>query len=91
MPYVYSSVTVESILRIMLDITVHYRTRAVQISPEINIMTAGNRWTNPLPTFSSLITVMILPAIQINIRAGEMPPKEDNGVAYAKIPLNLLW
>ena len=43
MPYVYSSVTVESIIRIMLDITVHYRTRAVQISPEINIMTAGNR------------------------------------------------
>ena len=34
--------------------------------------------------------VLILPAIQINIRAGEMPPKEDNGVAYAKIPLNLL-
>ncbi|MEY4961283.1 MAG: hypothetical protein RL610_1462 [Pseudomonadota bacterium] len=34
--------------------------------------------------------VLILPAIQINIRAGEMPPKESNGVAYAKIPLNLL-
>ena len=34
--------------------------------------------------------VLILPAIQINIRAGQMPPKEDNGVAYAKIPLNLL-
>jgi glyoxylase-like metal-dependent hydrolase (beta-lactamase superfamily II) len=34
--------------------------------------------------------VLILPAIQINIRAGEMPPKEANGVAYAKIPLNAL-
>lgn len=34
--------------------------------------------------------VLILPAVQINIRAGELPPKEDNGVAYAKIPLNLL-
>ena len=34
--------------------------------------------------------VLILPAVQINIRAGEMPPKEDNGVAYAKIPLNAL-
>jgi glyoxylase-like metal-dependent hydrolase (beta-lactamase superfamily II) len=34
--------------------------------------------------------VLILPAIQINIRAGEMPPKEGNGVSYAKIPLNLL-
>jgi glyoxylase-like metal-dependent hydrolase (beta-lactamase superfamily II) len=34
--------------------------------------------------------VLILPAVQINIRAGEMPPKEANGVAYAKIPLNAL-
>jgi hypothetical protein len=34
--------------------------------------------------------VLILPAVQINIRAGELPPKEDNGVAYVKIPLNTL-
>jgi glyoxylase-like metal-dependent hydrolase (beta-lactamase superfamily II) len=34
--------------------------------------------------------VLILPAVQINIRAGDLPPKEDNGVAYAKIPLNAL-
>ena len=34
--------------------------------------------------------VLILPAVQINIRAGEFPPKEDNGVAYLKIPLNAL-
>jgi glyoxylase-like metal-dependent hydrolase (beta-lactamase superfamily II) len=34
--------------------------------------------------------VLILPAVQINIRAGELPPKEDNGIAYAKIPLNVL-
>jgi glyoxylase-like metal-dependent hydrolase (beta-lactamase superfamily II) len=34
--------------------------------------------------------VLILPAVQINIRAGEFPPKEDNGVAYVKIPLNAL-
>lgn len=33
---------------------------------------------------------LILPSVQINIRAGEMPPKEDNGVAYLKIPLNAL-
>ena len=32
--------------------------------------------------------VLILPAIQINIRAGNLPPAESNGVAYAKIPLN---
>ena len=34
--------------------------------------------------------VLILPAVQINIRAGELPPKEDNGIAYAKIPFNAL-
>jgi glyoxylase-like metal-dependent hydrolase (beta-lactamase superfamily II) len=33
---------------------------------------------------------LILPAVQINIRAGELPPKEANGIAYAKIPLNTL-
>lgn len=34
--------------------------------------------------------LLILPAVQINIRAGEMPPKESNGMAYLKIPLNAL-
>ena len=34
--------------------------------------------------------VLILPAVQINIRAGELPPREANGIAYAKIPLNAL-
>ncbi len=31
---------------------------------------------------------LILPAIQVNIRAGNLPPAEDNGVQYLKIPLN---
>lgn len=34
--------------------------------------------------------VLILPSVQVNIRAGEMPPKDDNGVAYLKIPVNAL-
>ena len=34
--------------------------------------------------------VLILPAVQINIRAGELPPKESNGTAYVKIPINAL-
>jgi hypothetical protein len=34
--------------------------------------------------------VLILPAVQVNIRAGELPPKEGNGIAYLKIPLNTL-
>ncbi|ACC75281.1 MBL fold metallo-hydrolase [Paraburkholderia phymatum] len=31
---------------------------------------------------------LILPAVQINVRAGEFPPPEANGVRYLKIPLN---
>ena len=34
--------------------------------------------------------MLILPAVQINIRAGHLPPKEANGTAYVKIPLNAL-
>ena len=30
---------------------------------------------------------LILPAIQVNVRAGNLPPAEDNGVRYLKIPL----
>jgi len=31
---------------------------------------------------------LILPSIQINIRAGKLPEKESNGSAYLKLPLN---
>ena len=31
---------------------------------------------------------LILPSVQVNMRAGHMPPAEDNGVTYLKIPLN---
>jgi glyoxylase-like metal-dependent hydrolase (beta-lactamase superfamily II) len=34
--------------------------------------------------------VLILPSVQVNIRAGEMPPAEANGIAYLKIPVNAL-
>lgn len=33
---------------------------------------------------------LILPSIQVNMRAGELPPAEDNGRRYLKIPLNVL-
>ncbi len=33
---------------------------------------------------------LILPAVQVNIRAGQLPPPEDNGTSYLKLPLNLL-
>jgi len=31
---------------------------------------------------------LILPAVQVNMRAGQFPPAEDNGVSYLKIPLD---
>ncbi|MDE2427809.1 MAG: MBL fold metallo-hydrolase [Burkholderiales bacterium] len=34
--------------------------------------------------------VLLLPAIQINIRAGDFPDAETNGIRYLKIPLNSL-
>ncbi len=33
---------------------------------------------------------LLLPAVQVNIRAGELPPAESNGVTYLKIPVNQL-
>ena len=33
---------------------------------------------------------LILPSVQVNIRAGHLPPPEENGTRYLKLPLNLL-
>jgi glyoxylase-like metal-dependent hydrolase (beta-lactamase superfamily II) len=33
---------------------------------------------------------LILPAVQVNMRAGQLPPAEDNGTRYLKIPLDAL-
>jgi glyoxylase-like metal-dependent hydrolase (beta-lactamase superfamily II) len=33
---------------------------------------------------------LILPSVQVNMRAGQLPPAEDNGTRYLKIPLDVL-
>ncbi|WP_298726163.1 MBL fold metallo-hydrolase [uncultured Ferrovibrio sp.] len=33
---------------------------------------------------------LILPSVQVNMRAGHLPPPEDNGVRYLKLPLDAL-
>lgn len=33
---------------------------------------------------------LILPSIQVNIRAGEMPPADEQGKVYLKLPINQL-
>jgi hypothetical protein len=51
------------------------------------------------PTFIDLRTsrddtlslpALIIPSIQVNIRAGRLPDTEDNDISYVKIPLNVL-
>jgi glyoxylase-like metal-dependent hydrolase (beta-lactamase superfamily II) len=37
---------------------------------------------------SLAMPALILPAVQVNMRAGQLPPAEDNGVRYLKIPLD---
>lgn len=36
------------------------------------------------------VPTLILPSIQVNVRAGRLPPPDDNGVAYLRIPVNAL-
>jgi glyoxylase-like metal-dependent hydrolase (beta-lactamase superfamily II) len=36
------------------------------------------------------VPALILPSLQVNIRAGQLPPAEDDGMRYLKIPLNAL-
>ena len=36
------------------------------------------------------VPTLILPSIQINVRGGQMPPPDDNGVSYLRIPVNAL-
>ena len=33
---------------------------------------------------------LIIPAVQVNMRAGEMPPAEENGTSYIKVPVDIL-
>ena len=34
--------------------------------------------------------LLLLPSIQVNIRAGKLPPPDANGVRYLKIPVKLV-
>lgn len=36
------------------------------------------------------VPVLLLPSVQVNMRAGHLPPAEANGVRYLKIPINAL-
>jgi hypothetical protein len=34
--------------------------------------------------------MLLVPSIQVNVRAGHLPPADDNGVSYLRIPMNVL-
>jgi hypothetical protein len=34
--------------------------------------------------------VLMVPSVQVNMRAGHLPPPESNGTRYLKIPLDKL-
>jgi glyoxylase-like metal-dependent hydrolase (beta-lactamase superfamily II) len=34
--------------------------------------------------------VLIIPSVQVNIRAGELPPPDEKGVRYLRVPVNVL-
>lgn len=36
------------------------------------------------------VPTLILPSVQVNVRGGQLPPPEADGVSYLKIPLNVL-
>lgn len=36
------------------------------------------------------VPTLMLPSIQVNVRGGRLPPADDNGVSYLRIPLNAL-
>ena len=53
---------------------------AVSVEEFVKMRTARDK-TLPLPN-------LILPSVQVNIHAGNMPAKEANGISYLKMPLN---
>jgi glyoxylase-like metal-dependent hydrolase (beta-lactamase superfamily II) len=36
------------------------------------------------------LPALLIPAVQVNMRAGALPPPEANGISYLKLPVNLL-
>ena len=34
------------------------------------------------------LPALMLPSVQVNVRAGQLPPKDSNGIAYIRIPID---
>lgn len=71
----------ETMVRQQRDSNIHIRD-SVSEGDFVNMRTARDK-TLEMP-------VLMLPSIQVNIRAGALPPAENNGISYLKIPINAL-
>ncbi len=58
----------------------------------INNNISKNTYTEKRSARDKTLSVpkLILPSIQVNMRAGKLPQTEDNDISYIKIPLNKL-
>ncbi|MGA8010232.1 MAG: MBL fold metallo-hydrolase, partial [Thiomonas sp.] len=59
---------------------------------QLNVGTSEEDFVAFRKTRDATLTMpaLILPSVQINVRAGEMPKAESNGVSYLKFPVNQL-
>lgn len=62
------------------------RERNIHVNDDISVAQFIDMRTKRDETLQ--MPVLILPSVQINMRAGELPPAEDNGTSYIKIPIN---
>ena len=74
--------------------------REVQLETSVAAQRSGNRHVHTDVTEDEFVAmreardatlampVLILQSVQVNMRAGEFPPPEDNGMRYLKMPVN---
>ncbi len=57
----------------------------------VNVNTSEDEFVQMRSTRDATLDMprLILPSVQVNMRAGHMPPAEDNGQVYLKVPVNL--
>jgi glyoxylase-like metal-dependent hydrolase (beta-lactamase superfamily II) len=63
---------------------------------ELNVHVGGGKSEKEFVNFRTTrdaqlsMPKLIIPAIQVNMRAGNLPPAEDDGKHYLKVPINKL-
>ena len=70
------------------------RRRSARSGPATSMSTTASARTNSSPCAQTrdatlAAPLLLLPSIQVNIRAGKFPPAEANGVHYLKVPVKL--